>query len=306
MATSLKVATIATAITVISGCDSLPSDLDGQISDNGASIFFEAVLPSDSTTVYLVSSVYDNGQPEPLIGGDLIQITTETGQIYLSNENYRENFYAGQLPLSNANGDIVLEIIHDAQASRAERWYPTDEVLVDTEGSSLVGYSVTVTMPDGIEIIAPQPGITYTSRTDQIPFEWTGEAGDTLTLLNYAECYSKNNDDMFWVAAIDIPDTQAHSVTIGELIPVDEVLETAGNVQNVLLGFLELTMGTILEVMTFGLYEPEEISISDFELEYCTLELTLYRRKAGTLGEGVEGGAANGTRSDTITVEYRP
>ncbi|MEK9713285.1 MAG: hypothetical protein VW258_12030 [Thalassolituus sp.] len=296
----------ATLCALLTGCDSPDSLYESNVSSTGASILFEASLPHGESTLTVASAVFENGQPEPLIGGDLIQISAESGQIYLDNERYQENYYAGQLQLNNANSNIQLEIVHDAQGARAGRWYPTDEVLVDTEGSELVGYTASVTLPDLVEIIAPQPDLIYTSRGDEFTLEWTGSPSDRMSLVSFNICYSSQGDSLGWVKTFDIADTQSYIVSISQLIPDEETIETAGNAQNVLTGLIQGIFEIYFEALTFGLYEAEDVRFDDFNLTYCELDIKLVRKKDGTLGEGVSGGGAIGSTSDSVSMEYRP
>jgi len=292
---------------VISGCDGTSDDhLQGPVSAIGASVLFEANLPEDSTSLNIAAAVYKDGLPEPMIGGDLIEITAESGKIYLSNDQYQENYYAGTLPLTNLSGEIHLEIVHDPQASRSDRWYPTDEVVVDPDTSSLVSYTSSLTLPDDIIITAPQPALVYTSLDDNVTLEWTGSAADSLSMVSHARCFSDTNNHTDWVHTFDITDDQSYAFSIGDLLPTEGTLQTAGSAQNVLTGFIQILGDALLSGLTLGLYQPEEVSIEKYQLNFCALNVSLVRKKNGTLGDGAVTGTAIGSRSDSINMEYRP
>ncbi len=84
------------------------------------------------------------------------------------------------------------------------------------------------------------------------------------------------------------------------------MLEAAGVLNNILIAYPDAAISSFIYGLSFGLIEPEPVSINDFNLQYCTLYLALYRVAEGTLGADVSGGQVSASCSDCIRLEYRP
>lgn len=292
----------------LAACSETPEDDTAESAE--ISLIFEADLPYGSIAVSVAASGYHYGEPQPMIGGDVMQVTSSSESVYLQADAHREHFYSAQLALTDPDisESLSLMIIHDPEATRSERWYPAEEAVYDPGSGPLAGYSATLTLPEELQILSPQPGLTYTSRTDDIVLEWTGAPADSLKLVAHNRCTasSSNSSDLAWVQTIGITDDQADSIRVGRLIPSEGVLETAGTVANVLTGFLQLVFETTLSAATLGLYETETIEFEDYELDSCSMTLYLVRQNQGELGDGIDGGSVTGSRSDSVTVEFQP
>ena len=289
-------------------CSETPDDND--VDSAEIAIIFEADLPYGSTEANVAAAGYHHGEPQPMIGGDVMQVTSSSESVYLQADANREHFYSAQLALTDPglSESLTLRILHDPQGTRADRWYPTEEALYDPGSGPLFGSTASLTLPDELQILSPQPGLSYTSRTDDIVLEWTGAPADSLKLVAHNRCTatSSNSSDLAWVQTIEVTDDQYHSIRVGRLIPSEGVLETAGTVANVLTGFLQLAFEVTLSIATLGLYEAETIEFEDYELDSCSMTLYLVRQNQGELGEGVDGGSVTGSRSDSVTVEFQP
>ena len=291
---------------LIAGCSEPVSDID--IPDTGAAMIVEASLAYGETDTRIAAAVYDSGQPTPMIGGNVIEVTSESSTAILSGIDDRDNFYSGRIDVPNPDTDTIkVAIAHRPQETRQERWYPTEEILVDPGPGELEGFEATLLLPTTVEITAPQPGLIYSSRDDIIPLEWTGEPGDDFKMVIYNRCRSStNSDDLSWVYTSRIDDDQQENIRIGDIIPATGVLETSANLGGVVTGFVQLFAELALSAVTLGLYEPTEINFDEFQLDYCTIQLSLVRQRQGILGEDFSGGSVTGSRSDSLQLEYRP
>ncbi|HBS41572.1 MAG TPA: hypothetical protein DEA26_02740 [Oceanospirillales bacterium] len=294
-------------LTGLSGCSEEPTELT-HIAPDGISLLVEADLPYGTDSASVAAAVYDDGEPTPMTGGDLLRAQSDSETVFLSNDELSDNFYAAALNVPNpdAEGSILVDIIHDAQASRSDRWYPTDKALVDPGPGSAVGYSALLTLPEAPQIITPQSGLSYSQRSDEFTLEWLGAPADSLTLVSRVSCASTEGDSLGWVRSQDIDDDQSLTLSIADLIPQDGIIETTGTLSNLVTGFLQVLIDVALISVTLGLYEPDSVDLSDFTLDSCDIGISLVRKLNGELDEGVSDGSAVGSRSDSLTLEYRP
>jgi hypothetical protein len=298
--------TVLCSSILISGCSEPLPDIE--IPDTGTAIIVEASLANGDTNASVAAAVYDSGQPAPMIGGNVLEVSSESVTVILSGLDERDNFYSGQIAIPNPDTDTIqISIAHRPQETRQERWYPTEEVLVDPGPGEFDGFEATVLLPAAIEITAPQPDLTYSSRDDIIPLEWTGNPADDFKLVTYNRCRSStNSDDLSWVTTSAIDDDQQENLRVGDIIPATGVLETSANLGGVVTGFVQVFIEAALSAATLGLYEPAEINFNEFVLDSCTIKLSLVRQRGGQTGEDFSGGIVTGSRSDNLQVEYRP
>ena len=293
-------------ITCIVGCSEPVPDIE--IPDTGVAIIVEASLTNGDTDASVAAAVYDSGQPAPMVGGNVLEVTSESVAAILSGIDERDNFYSGQIGIPNPDTDTIkVAIVHRPQETRQERWYPTEDILVDPGPGEFEGFEATLLLPTAIELTAPQPGLTYSSRDDIIPLEWTGSPADDFKLVTYNRCRSTtDSDDLSWVYTSQMDDDQQENIRIGDIIPATGALETSANLGGVVTGFVQFFIEATLSAVTLGLYEPAEINFGEFELDYCTIKLSLVRQRQGQIGEDFSGGSVIGSRSDNLQVEYRP
>ena len=298
--------TVLCSSILISGCSEPLPDIE--IPDTGAAIIVEASLANGDTNASVAAAVYDSGQPAPMIGGNVLEASSESVTVILSGIDERDNFYSGQVAIPNPDTDTIqIAVAHRPQETRQERWYPTEEVLVDPGPGEFDGFEATLLLPAAVEITAPQPDLTYSSRDDTIPLEWTGNPADDFKLVTYNRCRSStNSDDLSWVTTSAIDDDQQENLRVGDIIPATGVLETSANLGGVVTGFVHVFIEAALSASTLGLYEPAEINFDEFVLDYCTIKLSLVRQREGQIGEDFSGGSVIGSRSDNLQVEYRP
>lgn len=301
------IATIATTTLTLSGCLEVGEDSAKDVSPTGVSLFMEANIPLGETVVQVAAAVYENDLPAPLTGGDVLVARTESEEKVLLVSAEKDSYYQNTLIMTNPDTEVELEVIFDPQGTRSDRWYPTEELLVDPGPGSVVGYQASMTFPESVEITEPLPNTTYTSRSDEINMQWLGAPSNDLVIVSHNRCYFKDTDnDASWVYIESITDDQSHALILGDIIPDKDIIETTLNTDDALTAFISLIFSPFFEVITFGTYESEEIIIQANKLEYCTLTMSLVRQKEGTLGEGVSGGSVVGSRSDKVTLEYRP
>ncbi|MCD8520697.1 MAG: hypothetical protein LRY72_00255 [Saccharospirillaceae bacterium] len=285
----------------LSGCLSDP-DEDTNISPIGVSLVFQADLPYGEQQMVMAAAAYVDGRPELLVGGDVLKVTADSVTSLLRENSSEDTFLRGNMPGSSGQS-LQLVVAHDPLNARSERWYPAEKAWVDAGAGSLVGFSAVAVIPQELIITSPQTGTVFASRNNDIALSWSGSGGDEVKLVSTQSCYS-GRDVIYGRYVHTMADSGTYTLTVGDIIPSEGALEAAGVVNNVVISFLDLMINIFVSGLGFG--EPRSVNIRDFNLQYCTLDLALYRMAEGTLGAGVSGGKVSASRSDRIRLEYRP
>ncbi|MEE2731914.1 MAG: hypothetical protein VYA55_13925 [Pseudomonadota bacterium] len=290
----------------LSACYSGSSDsLRDPVSLEGFSATVQADLPAGAQVINVAASFYKDGRKQPLVGGDIIEAESDGDAVILrSLENLSGN-YRSQLQTDDPAAGVTFTIVHDPEAAREDRWYPVDELLVDPGPGELVGLSTSINFPDPLVLDAPIGNEIYTDRSQDIMLTWaTSPTTEQIRLATVQTCYSGERSLQWGTSAIlGAADTGSHTINLGALIPSTNFINSVTN-------FIDqlslIIVGSIIEAYSFGLISPQEIEMEAFELDYCTLSLTIFREISNELGAGISGGYAIGSTSDTVTVRFQP
>ena len=108
-------------------------NLRDPITNTGISLGLQVNLPLQSTTAYAVTAFYKEGVRQPLVGGDFFLASSENqgdSAVLKSLENLSGD-YQGSLAVLDEFDQVIVATVYDPQRAREDRWYPTDELLVD-------------------------------------------------------------------------------------------------------------------------------------------------------------------------------
>ncbi|RLT98645.1 hypothetical protein [Ketobacter sp.] len=290
----------------MSACYSGSSDsLREPVALEGFSATVQADLPAGAQVINVAASFYKDGRKQPLVGGDIIEAESDRDAVILrSLENLSGN-YRSQLQTDDPAAGVTFTIVHDPEAARADRWYPVDELLVDPGPGELVGLSTGVSFPDPLVLDAPIGNELYTDRSQDIVLTWaTSPTTEQIRLSTVQTCYSGDRSVQWGTSAIlGATDTGTHTLNLGALIPATNFINSVTN-------FIDqlslIIVSSIIEAYSFGLIRPQQIEIETFQLDHCTVSLTIFREISNDLGAGISGGYAIGSTSDTVTVRFQP
>ena len=290
----------------LSSCYTGTSDsLRDPVSQEGVSATVHADLPAGSGVVSVAASFYKDGVKQPLVGGDIITADSDIDtSILRSLENLSGNYLA-QLDLIDEAAGIAFSIVHDPEAAREDRWYPLDELMVDPGPGDLVGYTTGINFPDPIMLDSPLSNEVYTSRSQDIILNWTASPStEQVRFTTVQTCFSGERSIQWGTSSIlGTADNGTHTVSVGNLIPSTNFINTVTN-------FIDqlslIIVSSIVEAYSFGLISSKEIEIESFQLDRCTISLTVFREISNELGAGITGGYAIGSTSDTVTVTFQP
>ncbi|RLT89067.1 MULTISPECIES: hypothetical protein [unclassified Ketobacter] len=290
----------------LTACYSGESDsLRAPVSNEGVSVTIQANLPAGLLQANVAASYFQDGRKAALVGGDIIVAESDTDSSILRSLQNLSGDYSTVVDFSDATAGIEFAVDFDPVAARADRWYPVDELLVDPGPGELVGYRTQVAFPEAIVLSSPLSNEIYTTRSQEIVLSWTSSPDTEQTRFTSVQtCFSGSREVQWGTSDIlSSADPGSHTVSVGELIPSTNFIT---QVTNTLSALSVIIVGSILETYSFGLIGRQDIKIETFDLEYCTLSLTVFREVGNDLGADISGGFAIGSTSDTVTVEYRP
>lgn len=286
----------------ISGCKSGSSsdELRGSVSTTGVSATIQANLPRGSSHTQVAASVYEDGEKQPLVGGDVFTASSESASTVLrSIENLSGDYLSDLLTLNPGYG-VDFEVVFDPQAAREDRWYPTDVLLVDPGPGDLIGYSAHIDFPPELQLSSPQRGERYLDRSDEIILGWNPSPDtEQIRITSIQQCEYANGA-LKWARTFTLPtDTGGHTIPISDVVPASGILNSVASI----VGQLSVLLSSaITEGVTLGLVKAEPINMADYQIRYCTITLNVFREVSGQLGPGITGGYAIASTSDSVSV----
>lgn len=291
----------------LSACFQGESDsLRNGVSSSGVSMEVWGNLPYGSSEAQVAASVYLDGSKKALVGGDVVKAYSESDETILRSIENLSGDYVSSLTVLNPMAGLEFEVDFDPEGAREDRWYPVDELLVDPGPGELVGYTSQLNFPAPILLNTPAQNTVYTSRSQDISLSWdVNISTEQMRMTAVRECHSGDRS-VRWATSTIIDnsgDPGSYSRTISSLIPDTGLLTVA---LDALAQLSVIVVSAILESYTFGLIHPESISFDSFVIDYCDIDITLFREISGTLGPGVSGGNAIASTSETVHVIFDP
>ena len=70
--------------------------------------------------------------------------------------------------------------------------------------------------------------------------------------------------------------------------------------------FFQSIFVTFFEILTLGLVDVRADDNRDFRIDYCTVDIHLFREIPGTLSDSADGGKVTASTSDSVQVRYEP
>jgi len=293
-------------VVIMSGCKSSNSNdsLRDPVSDTGISAAIQANLPLGAMQSQVAASVYKDGVKQPLVGGDIFKAYSESTSTILRSIENLSGDYVSELNTLNPGFGVNFEVEFDPQAAREDRWYPADTLVVDPGPSDLIGYSAHVDFPAELRLASPQAGEVYLDRSDQIMLSWNASADtEQIRITSIQQC-DYPGGALEWARSFTYPtDTGTQSIPVGDLVPSTGLLNSVATI----VGQLSVILSSLaIEAITYGLVDAKPINISGYQVQTCTITLTVFREVAGQLGAGVTGGYAIASTSDSVSVVFQP
>ena len=297
----MSVALIACCVGLLVGCndDEPPA---GNATQVGSSLVFRADLPRNSSEANIGASIYWDGRIRPLVGGDLFVASTSSNTTPLKSDENLSGFYQGRLPETSNDQTVRVEIQFDPHLARAGRWYDSQELIIEGEPGFLVGHQATARFPAETRLIEPAEGTRYRTRANDIILTWEAdEATLDMRVSTQQRCYDDSLTKT-WTNTFYTRDTGSLTIPVADLIPSESDINRANPVDEL----FEAIFITFIEILTLGLTDVSSRDNKDFRIDYCTIDINLFREIPGELGSTLDGGQVTGSTSDSIQVRYEP
>lgn len=288
-----------------SGCEK-SDDKPENIASEGVSLRIRADLPVDQQQASVAASAYLNGQLRPLVGGDIFYARNTSQQRELRYTADVPGLYQNSLDDNNSGTEVIIDIRFEPDVARNQRWYPSDLLKVESQAGRLVGYSARGVFPPSVRINEPLPDTTYRSRTDEAIVSWnTTNDNYQAEVISIAACHSGVHSSSF-TKKFTTTDNGSFTLQLEQALP--QSVEVKEDVKPGGIFFpLYRSLGVpFLDIVTFGLFSLKSSVTHSYPIEYCSLELKLFRIQIGQLGSGVNGGSVTMSRSDSVNVRYEP
>lgn len=301
---------LSAAVLTISACSRGPDNLRSDIPPTGIAATVQIDLPNDRQQAQVAATVYKDAVAQPLVGGDVLQARTDQSLATLRAIDNLDGHYTGALFVDHPESPVDVAVNYDQEASAEDRWFASDELLVNPGPGSLVGYSVTgMTFPPAIVFESPAEGARYATSSDTVTVNWTPvNEGDQVRMTAAIACLSGTRTYRYGLAHnIGLEEeggaTGTYTLTIGELVDAAPFFVTLTNVVEYV---SVLVTAVALGIDPSLLINNGERIIRPGEIDRCDIDLTLFREHDNPLPASFSGGYAITSRSDSIRIAYVP
>lgn len=260
--------------------------------------------PSQTSYANAAAAMFSHGNAVNLIAGDLFRADSQLDNVLLRSKELGTGRYFGRLDLlaDDSAQTVSVEVVHEPLAARSERWYPAEEFNLDPGAGEFVGVYALIDFPPEITLLTLPSGNTFTSRSDDVEISWQALSGtETMRIVGRVECFDNGSSIAYGVSRFLGEDDGYSRFSIGELIIEDETGAFLGEFFSNLASAM---ISAMLEVVTLGLIDADDLfDTGPFIIDYCDLDLALFRERLGML-DGYEEGWAIGSRSTRINLRY--
>lgn len=294
-----------------SACSKGVDGLRGDIPASGVAATVQVDLPSDSQQAQVAATVYEDAVAQPLVGGDVLQARTDQSLVTLRSIENLGGHYTGSLFVDHPEATVDIAVNYDTQASAEERWFGSDDLLVEPGPGSLVGYGVTgMQFPTGITFESPAEGARYATSADEVVVNWVpANKGDQVRLTASIACHYTDETYRYAVThnlGIEGEDATAdgsYTLIMSELVEAAPLLATLASIREYVSVFASaIVLGLDPNVLLAG----QNPIMTPGQVNRCDIDLALLREKANPLPPAFSGGYAITSRSDTVRIVYAP
>jgi len=154
-------------------------------------------LEKGAQETFIMTNLVDSGKQLVLVGGDaLVAETSATREVLTPNSDFSN--YSSHYPQNLDQENINFSIQYLPSELREDRWYPADEIYVDTTAGSHSNFnwSHKANFPAAITLTEPMEGDYYYSPDDFITIAWAEDSelqeNDNIQIWAVFGCYQKS------------------------------------------------------------------------------------------------------------------
>ncbi|MCG8668748.1 MAG: hypothetical protein MI867_04995 [Pseudomonadales bacterium] len=271
------------------------------VSQEGISLGLQADLPSDSLNINVVASIYEDGARQPLVGGDFFIASSHIDDDRLTSLENLSGDYKGTVEIASVDDIVTVETVYDPERAREDRWYPSDELYYDPgPNEALVGYGDDFEFPDRLTNVAISSA-SFSSRSDDVSVTWDAGTADQASLSAVVTCVDGDDEISYPFFTAIGNDDGSHTFDVGDVIPNELIVNAVGTIEAEIATILA---ALYLNLLIPGLVDASDIPLDTFDMDYCDVNLTLFREEGLTLPDGVEGGFVISSSSQQIGDDY--
>lgn len=305
-----KIGVVASSTLLLAACMGSGSkdELRTPVSQTGISVGLQVNLAKGASEANAVASIYKDGERQPLVGGDFFMARSTAapqGAVLKSIENLSGD-YLGNLPVIDRTDIVTLSTEYDPERAREDRWYPVDELMVDPgPNADLMGYTAEVAFPEVLEITSGDDAV-YNSQDDNIVLTWTPGNGQQMNTNALVTCVDASNRTYSFAQSVLLENVDSNGAPNPGTLRVRDLIYNTEGAMALLHELFSLVSMAVIQYQTFGVVNTPRLLPSSFQLNYCDVDLTLYRERGFDLPENIAGGFAIGSTSDSIHFRYQP
>lgn len=308
---TLHLATLIPVLFLFQALTACDTDVDNNLPNVPATGRFATVganQHSGEPEVQIAIAIFDDGEPVPLVGGDIVQASTTNNSILLLDRGFYKGSYAASLPNNTNLDQIDFLVVHDSLAAKEGRWFPVDLLNIDPGPGEFVGASASVTLPPAPLNLAPDNNL-FIDINETVSITWATEAaGDTMRVRSAISCTNGTKTFTYGTVAT-LADTSDDGI---ETIGMDQFIydiNDANSGINFISGEIRAMLQELFERLSngatddsfFASLEPINPINND-----CDIRLFLFRERLGSFDSASTNGRIFASRSTETLITYRP
>lgn len=294
-------------ILLLPGCDFESSDNFPNVPEEGLVVAVEANQHESSDGVQIAAAVFRDGEPIDLVAGDVFKAVSGPNEVLLRNRGNYKGSYAATLSADDLSPGVSIDIVHEPLEARDGRWYPIDLINVDPGPGELVGPVASVFFPPEVSITGPSQSSVYTQADETIDLSWVAlNQGDTMRVRSAVSCSDGLATNTYGVELLLGDDDGLESISIDDFI-YDSTSDSI--LLNFIIAAARAMLQQLLNDLSDGNIDPDflaRLGTANPINSACDIQLFLFRSRDGIADPGFDNGAVAGSRSDEVTLLFRP
>jgi len=306
-----RVLFILLSAAALNACDIETGNNLPDVPPEGRFVALNANQHSGVDEAQVAIAMFEDGTPIKLVGGDVVQASTDSASILLLDEGFYIGSYAASLANELNINQIDFLMIHDPIATREGRWYPVDLLNSDPGPGEFVGASASVILPPEPTNLATSSS-NFSSINDTFTLTWSAEPAQTppdiMKVRAAITCTNDTKTSLYGVEAVLADESDDGSETIG-LNQFIYDIDDGNSIIKFIRDEARASLQELLDKLSNG--EIGDDFLAELELvnpidNDCEIQLFLFRQRDANFDSTETNGNITGSRSADVTIFYSP
>jgi len=305
---SVRLILLVSLLQALAACDTNISNNLPNVPDTGRFASVGANQHINQPEIQVAIAIFDNGEPVPLVGGDVVQASTDNDSILLLDEGFYNGSYAATLPNEANLNQVDFLVVHDSLGAREGRWFPVDLLNIDPGPGEFVGASANITLPPAPLNLAPDNS-SFISINESVTITWAAEStGDSMRVRSAVSCTNGTKTKTYGTVATLADDSDDGIETIGLNQFIYDI-----NDDNPGFDFIAGEARAFLQELITRLSNgaADDSFFANLEIinpidNNCDIRLFLFRERPGNFDNTATNGDIFASRSAETLLTYRP